>query len=528
MITRTSDWWSVDPWDVLLVSGLMRSQAGGVWETKLDYRVHRTAVKLLPKDIQCRLAPLYGENIPEVTTPDLRPYQKIAANFARSREGSLLALSMGVGKTRTSLFASKIDPAKGHLVIVAPKVTFGVWSREIKLVYGPDVSPVLVRGRSLAEDIDELRRPGIYLLNPEILSARWSEWLGGPRLDAVILDEAHLYAHGQSKRTAAAMAIANLADQRIALTGTPILRHPMDLHGVLGTVAPGAFGSWKAMADWLGVRRTKFGFDLSENLPSESVKRLESRLPEIMLRQRWEEVSDEVPELSRETIRVSLPSADMLRYTELATDVRRALGDRVRLSTLQSASALVQLGQLRRLVGRAKVSHAIELLSTIGEPAVLWTWHRDVAKQIAHKAESKLGLRVVCVTGDTPEKERQEAIRRFQVGAVDVFVGTLAIGSVGIDLTRARISVFVELSYTPADHAQAEARTWRSGQKRACMTYWMVADETIEDRVIEILIRKSIAARESVCAALTEEPGDSVEWGIEELIENATRTVKEQ
>jgi len=376
------------------------------------------------------------------------------------------------GKTRTSLYAVREDHDQVGL-IVAPKVTFPVWRREIKLVFGDDYPVRVVHGRTLLSPEEKLalRAPGINLLNPEILASRWSEWLGF-LLDYVILDEAHYYTHSHAKRTSAAAAIANLARKRIALTGTPILRHVMDLYGIIQAIAPGSFGSWQRMAFWLELRKGAHGWDLSEPITADARARLESRLSEIMIVKRWEEVSDSVPPLQRELLQVDFDEGDREHYDRMANDVREALGDEVSLSNLVKASAaqLVQLLALRRFVGVSKIPRVVELVRSAGEPVVVWTWHRDVAQQTSLELRTH-GFRISTVTGEDTEKKRQQAIWRFQHGETDVFVGTIAVGGVGIDLTRARITVMGELSWLPAEIAQAEARVFRTGQERPCITY---------------------------------------------------------
>ncbi len=492
---RTSDWFSY-PRDL----GPLPDHCTNFLIRNDQRYIHRTMLCMLSPEQRAKVGvPLSRETVDDVEEENLRPYQVEAATFARERDGSLLALSMGCGKTRTSLYAVKENRDQVGLVI-APKVTFPVWQKEIALVFGKEYPVRIVKGRTLTggDEKLELRQSGINLLNPEILAARWSEWLGS-RPDFGIFDEAHYYTHGHAKRTAMAGAIANLCKRRVALTGTPILRHVMDLHGILQATVPGAFGSWQSMALWLHLRKGTHGWDLSEPISVEMRELLEERLREVMITKRWEDVSSEVPPLQRELLPVAFETADLQRYEQLSKDVREALGDRVSLGELTRASAaqLVQVLALRRFVGWAKIQHVVDLVRAAGEPVVVWTWHRDVAKATADEIR-KLGLKVSLVTGEDPEKKRQAAIFDFQQENSDVFVGTIAVASVGIDLTRARLTIMGELSWLPAEIAQAEARVFRSGQARSCVTYWPIFRNTIEERVIEVLIAKADHARADI------------------------------
>lgn len=489
---RTSDWFLFP--DSL---GLVRGEAGGVWVHKKLRYAHRSLLPALPPEQRVGIGePLRAEEIPEVEEPNLRPYQISAAKFARERDGCILALSMGLGKTRTALYATKRDGDLRGLVI-APKVAFKVWQKEVALVYGPDYPVHVLRGQKPPAG-EDIRRPGIYVINPELLPYRWTNWMGGPKLDFTILDEAHLYTRGRVRRSKAASALANLSRQRVALTGTPILRHVMDLHGIVETVAPGAFGSWAYMALWLGFRRGAHGWDLGPIEPA-ARGRLENRLAELMVSARWEDVSDNVPPLQRELLTLDLDPADRAEYDRLAADVRAVFGTEVDFGALTSAAAagLVQVSALRRYVGEKKIDSVVDLVLTAGEPVVVWTWHRAAAQETAKRLRSA-GLTVSLVTGDDKDSKRLEQITKFQNAETDVFVGTIATGGLGIDLTRARITVMGELSWLPAEIAQAEARVFRSGQGRPCVTYWPVFSDTVEKRIIEVLIEKADHARADI------------------------------
>jgi SNF2 family DNA or RNA helicase len=126
------------------------------------------------------------------------------------------------------------------------------------------------------------------------------------------------------------------------------------------------------------------------------------------------------------------------------------------------------------------------------------------------------------VTGAENDRERDIRIREFQAGDTDCFVGTIAVGGVGIDLTRARITIFADLDWTPANVAQAEARVFRTNQTRPCITYWPIFNNTIEDRIIEVLLAKADHARTDIFPDGTVRPKPAdIESGMISLLSNA-------
>ncbi|MFH1609542.1 MAG: DEAD/DEAH box helicase [Candidatus Bipolaricaulota bacterium] len=483
----------------------------GVQTIQGRIHVHRTALLDLapgPRAILERGPRLWSlERVAPPPNPDLRPYQLEGVDFASRRDGSVLAFSMGLGKTRTALAAVGAPRRVG--VVVAPRVAFPVWLKEIPLVLG-DIPIHRVCGRA-QEPPGTLHHPGIYLVNPEILFYRCAEW-SDIVVDWAVFDEAHLYANGRTLRSRGATNLAAFALHRVALSGTPILRHPTDLHGVLSTVVPRAFGSWTRFALALGMERTAHGWILDDLAPDRK-RWLDDRLSDVMLTRRWTDVGLEVPRITREKIGVDLDERAATRYRALAADLRLHVPDVLPLSKLAGIARLKQTGSLQRQVGRAKVAAAVELVAGLGEPAVVWVWFHEQAHAITD-ALSARGLRVGLITGEHSATVRDRIVASFQAGDLDILVSTYGVGGVGIDLSRARVSVFAELSgdWTPSTMAQAEARVFRSTQRNACLTYWLYAEGTIEARMVEVLLRKAAHANVDIFPEGGLLAGDEESW----------------
>lgn len=465
--------------------------------------VHRSHLPLLPQDVREGILAAAKTKPPRNSSRDdaaaLRPYQRAAAEFARNRDGTILGLDCGLGKTRTSLCATYAPGKIG--IIVAPLVAWSVWRKEIGVVYGSDYPIHSIRGRRLTGVDENLFEPGIYLLNPEIVNDRWSEWIA-VRPTFTILDEAHLYISRKTRRREGAGMLAAVSDHRIALSGTPILRHLIDLHGILSCVCPNAFGGWYKIAMELGADHGRHGVQLG-NVPAAAKRMFEQRLSEVMIRQRWEEVASDIPQMLRERLPVALSPKDAAEYNRLSSDVRKILGGRIVYDDLLKALAMMAVGALRRFIGRAKVPAVIDLGCSSGEPVVIWTWHRDVAHAIAEGIRKRDGSKVEVITGEENQKQRDERILRFQTGQCRVICATMAVAGVGIDLTAARITIFAELDWTPAVMTQAERRVWRSGQTRSCLTYWPIVAGSVEDRILDILTSKEEFAESKLLDGMT-------------------------
>jgi SWI/SNF-related matrix-associated actin-dependent regulator 1 of chromatin subfamily A len=95
--------------------------------------------------------------------------------------------------------------------------------------------------------------------------------------------------------------------------------------------------------------------------------------------------------------------------------------------------------------------------------------------------------------GSCSKPKRQKAVDDFQENEkIKVFVGNLKAAGVGITLTSAEAVIMNDLSFVPAEHAQAEDRSHRIGQKNSTSVYYPLFENTIEGVIYDILTRKKI------------------------------------
>jgi len=470
---------------------------------KTAFKLHRTHWPVLLPETRNRFPAPPSENVVDVPDGALRPYQKEAAEFSANRRGSLIALAMGCGKTRTALVAA----GWGRGIVVSPLVAFRVWLKELSNVWG-DIALFSTRSPTSWVDLDQnpveaanrvkvqvvrghfatgeklMSDADVFIVNPELLRTRWDD-LASLQPAWVIFDEAHYYINPKAQRQQGAAALANcLPNLRvITLTGTPILKHLANLYGILNVINPGGWGSWTEFTGrYAGGHASEWGWKLGE--PS-NVEELRARLKEVMFARAWHDVMDNIPAITRERCPITLDVDARKEYDKLATDIREVIRY-IEAGDLNGAEHMQQVNALRRMVGLAKVKAAQELIRSCGEPVVVWTWHRDVAAAIAKPFPN-----AVVVTGAESRKKRDEKIDLFKSGSANVFVSTMAAGGLGIDLTNARITIQAEMSWTAADMSQAEGRVFRSGQMKPCVTYWLIAEDTIEQHIVEALWRKA-------------------------------------
>ena len=155
------------------------------------------------------------------------------------------------------------------------------------------------------------------------------------------------------------------------------------------------------------------------------------------------------------------------------------------------AEALVRINALRRLLGRAKVDAAVEMIDNYVEsetPVVVFADTKAVIEGIEEEL-SRLGIKFVTVDGETLPKKREQAKQDFQAGKVDVFIGSQS-AKEGITLTRASDELFVERWWTPGDEEQAEDRIHRFGQKNAAVIRYLQVPGTLDDWMANLVESK--------------------------------------
>ena len=159
----------------------------------------------------------------------------------------------------------------------------------------------------------------------------------------------------------------------------------------------------------------------------------------------------------------------------------------------ESSSLTIQFGKLmkvRKIIAQEKIKNTIELAENIIEQekkVIIFTNFTDTLQEIYNH----FGKSAVYLDGSCTKIHRQQAVDQFQTNdKIKVFVGNLRAAGAGITLTAAEAVIMNDLSFVPAEHAQAEDRSHRIGQKKSTSVYYPLFDNTIEGVIYDILNRK--------------------------------------
>jgi SNF2 family DNA or RNA helicase len=179
--------------------------------------------------------------------------------------------------------------------------------------------------------------------------------------------------------------------------------------------------------------------------------------------------------------------ADLITWLHSAVRDPHELAQRI--DTALRAEALVKLNALRHVAARGKLAAAIEWIQSFvasGERLVVFAHHRDV--QVALLDAFPGAARIV---GSDNVSERDANVERFQADEGPLLcICSLEAAAHGFTLTAAASVAFVELGWTPAKHDQAEDRVHRIGQGRHVTAWYLLAADTIDERIAELIDHK--------------------------------------
>jgi SNF2 family DNA or RNA helicase len=327
-----------------------------------------------------------------------------------------------------------------------------------------------------------------------------------------VLDEAQ---HIKNASTQAAQVAASLqARQRLCLSGTPMENHLGELWSLFHFLMPGFLGSQARF-------REVFRQPIEKHADTQQLAQLRRRIAPFMLHRTKAAVATELPARIESISPVTLDGAqaDLYETIRLATEksVRAALADKgLARSQIQVLDALLKLRQVccdPRLVkaapgvtkaaGSAKLELLMEMLPELleeGRRVLLFSQFTGMLALI-EAALRERNIAFATLTGQT--QQRDAVIERFTSGAVPLFLISLKAGGTGLNLPQADTVIHYDPWWNPAVEEQATARAHRIGQQRQVMVYKLVAEGTIEERILALQARKAALAQGLLHGAAT-------------------------
>jgi superfamily II DNA or RNA helicase len=451
---------------------------------------------------------------------ELMPHQgQLVAAAAAGHRRFLLADEPGLGKTAQALLAAEAANAYPLLVVV-PNVVKTNWAREAAR-WTPHRPATVVQGDGEAVD----GFADIVVLNYEVLD-RHRGWLGDFGFRGMVVDEAHFIKNKASQRSQHVLALSDRIRSRtdrpllMALTGTPLINDIEDFLAIwqflgwideskpLGELAdaleatgltPADRGFYPAarqcVIDLGVVRRRKL--DVAADIPARRIADLPVELDGRAgrsIRAAERDLADRM--VARYETALANRSGDAWVEGIDHDLVRRVARSELKDATTQAGENVFTM---MRRIGQAKAELAADYAAQLARSAgkvVFFAKHVDVM-DTAEQTFARKGIRFSSIRGDQTPRARQANVDAF-VNDPDVAIAvcSLTAAGVGLNLQVASNIVLAELSWTDAEQTQAIDRSHRIGQSEPVTAWRIIAAQTIDARIAELIGGKAgLAAR---------------------------------
>ena len=442
-----------------------------------------------------------------------------------NRKNYAYFMEMGTGKSKVAIDNAALLFEKNEintLVIIAPKGVYRNWSNleipyhlpdriknEVSIWKASPNKKEKDRLLSLTKDPSEELR--ILVMNVESLSTskglRYLKEVLEVSETFFILDESTSIKSPKAKRTKALLKLSTLAKYKRILTGFPVTQSPMDLWAqchFLDKTLLGECGDnfFQFQYRYAVMKKRTFGVHSFNQIVgyrnldqlSEMLKVFSSRimkhecldLPDKLFIQRNVSMTPEQKRIYTEIKEFALAALDEDRFMTAPNAMTQLL----RLQQILSGHTKTDDGSLVEIPDN-RLAELLNCLQEVEGKVIIWSRFRYDIKRITEALSKAYGeLSTVTYFGDTTDEERTKAIERFQDGDARFFVGNPQTGGYGITLTAANTVVYFANSFDLAVRMQSEDRAHRIGQKNKVTYIDLIAEGTIDEKIVKALRNK--------------------------------------
>ena len=461
---------------------------------------------------------LPDERLEEATEPEsfigkLRPYQRRGLAWLQFLSklglGGCLADDMGLGKTPTTLAHILGRNRNQPSLVICPLSVVHNWESEAKK-FTPNLQVLIAHGssRPTGQSLVQSAKESDIVITTYATATRDIGQLAEINWDLLICDEAQFI---KNHNTNAAMAVRAIqAQQKVALTGTPVENRLSELWAILDAVNPGMLGG----ISWF---REEFATPIETHKDQQALEKMR-RLTDPFILRRTKDDKSLVPDLPEKVEQIAwskLTQEQAALYKAVLDDFLNEASkmDGIKRKGLILAT-LTKLKQIcnhpaqfladgSTITGRSgKLSRLEELLEEVLESeqqVLLFTQYRAMGELLADHLVGILGQRPPFLHGGVSRTKRENMISSFQNGPqVPILLISLKAGGTGLNLTAANRVIHYDRWWNPAVEDQATDRAWRIGQNQTVFVHKLVCQGTLEEKIDQLLTDKKELAEKSV------------------------------
>ena len=428
-------------------------------------------------------------SVPVSLQAELRPYQEEGYRWMTRLSswgaGACLADDMGLGKTVQAIAVMLQRASLGPALVVSPLSVRPNWISETNR-FAPSLTVKTLNDGIRAEILASLGAGDLLVTTYGLLQTE-EEALTAVQWATVTLDEAHAIKNYNTKTSKAAMSLT--AGFKMALTGTPIQNYLGEMWNIFQFINPGLLGTL-----------THFTDNFIRSADKQTRQRLKKLITPFILRRTKTAVLDELPPKTEIIRKIELSTEEMAFYEALRRHAIETIQNDDSPQGARHLRALAEITRLRQAcchpklvetkidIESSKLSAFLEITAELkenGHRALVFSQfvtHLSIVRQ----ALDLQGFHYQYLDGATPTAKREKAIKQFQSGEGDLFLISLKAGGLGLNLTAADFVIHLDPWWNPAVEDQASDRAHRIGQSRPVTVYRLVADHTIEEKIIQL------------------------------------------
>lgn len=430
----------------------------------------------------------------------LYDYQQRAIDFTLKNKTVLLWMDRGTGKTLTSIEIMQYVRKFPVLIVTIASTKFQFSCEIMKFWLSQKIKIQVLSSKETFDPTAD-----IYIINPDILH-KFEKELRKKSFEIGIFDEFHYFKEKKSKRSKLLMKISKGMEYKIGMTGTAIMRAPIDLFSQFQILRPHLFGdktlkypnrimNWMEFAiRYSGGRDGHFGFECKS---ATNVKELEDRTNDMVFRVTKEEALAEIPPVQITDWMIEIPKkykteykrlekAKLKEFKEIYTDKGFTKHEVFKKGLAMGA---IKFMELRKIVSEIKVNYTIEVCKDMQDidKIILFTAFTKTALTL----KEHFGHKAVTIIGSDNAKRRQDHVVAFKNDPnVRYLICNMTAGGVGLNLQNAHHMIFIDLPFNYSEFDQCVGRQHRIGQEKHVQVYKLMVSDTIDKTINDNLLIK--------------------------------------
>ncbi len=467
-----------------------------------------------------------------------KPYkhQLTALEKSWNKETFAYFMEMGTGKTKVLIDNLAMLYDKGKVdgaLIVAPKGVVKTWYEQELPTHLPDhIENVTVLWqpnitKKQQEKLETLYEIGtalhILVMNVEALSTekgvKFARKFLVSHRSLMAIDESTTIKTPSAKRTKNIISLGKHAKYRRIMTGSPITKNPLDLYSQCEFLDPWLlnFQSYYAFRNRYAEMKTMHlrGRSIQVVHAFQNLGELSEKVKAFSYRVLKEDCLD-LPSKNWTKRHITLTADQRKIYDQMKKAAMAVLNGKV-TTTMTVLTQLMRLHQITcghftaddgstQLIPNNRITELMNVLEETEGKVIIWANYQKDVNQIIKNVTEKYGEgSIVDYYGLTPQEDRQDNIRKFQNGPDCRFlIGTPQTGGYGITLTKANTVVYFSNGYDLEKRLQSEDRAHRIGQKKKVTYVDLIAEGTVDEKIVEALRSKINIASEVMGEQLKE------------------------